>query len=237
MRSAGQLARVPWRIFALLAVTLALQVGFWSQSHQLRLPISTVDPAPPEALARIIGLGDAQFYYRAGGMWLQNMGDGGGAYTPLRQLDYSRLSEWFELLLAMDDRADYVPMLAGFYYGNTDEPEQARKVAVFLRRVALRNPQLHWRWLAHAVYLARHKVKDMDLALQMAKQLAVLNVPDIPIWTRQMPAFILATVGEQEAARDILQALLESDTRIDPAERRFMLNYIEKYLNSGVSGK
>ncbi len=237
MRNEGQLSRVPFRVFALVAVTLAMQIGFWSQNHSVRLPVSNVDPAPPETLARIIGLGDPQFYYRAGGMWLQNMGERGNDVLPLQQLNYDRLSQWFDLLLAMDDRANYVPMLAGFYYGYTPDPEQARKVALFLRRAALKHPELHWRWLAHAVYLARHRVKDMDLALEMANQLAALPVPDMPIWTRQMNAFILAKVGDREAARDILEALLASDTRIDPAERRFIIDYIEKNLKSGFPVK
>jgi len=230
MRRDGKLSRVPLRAYLLLALSFALQIGFWSQTHQIKLPVSGAGPAPTVAMARVLGLGDAQFYYRAGGFWLQNSGDGGGGYLPLRDLNYDHLRQWFELLLKTDARADYVPVLAGFYFGNTPEPQQARTVALFLRDVARRDPARHWRWLAHAIYLARHRAGDMDLALEFANELAALPGADLPVWTRQMNAFILAKVGEREAARDILEALLASDPNIDPAEQRFMRQYIDKNL-------
>lgn len=202
----------------------------------MRLPIGAVDPAPTEAAARVIGLGDAQFYYRSGGMWLQNTGNEGGETMPLRQFDYDRLAQWFDLLLAMDARGQYVPVLAGFVFGLTPDPEQARKVAVFLRIVALANPERQWRWLAHAIYLARHRVKDVPWALGMARELAALPGTDLPIWTRQMAAFILADTGEKEAARDILEALMASDPHIEPTELFFMRQYIENKLKPGDTG-
>lgn len=226
----GKSGRVPARLYALLAVLIGLQVAFWGQTHSVRLPVAGVDPAPSDAVARVIGLGDPQFYYRAGGLWLQNMGDEGGDVTPLRQLDYDRLGQWFGLLHAMDTRAEFVPVLAGYYYALSPDPEQVRKVAMFLRQVALIEPQRQWRWLAQAVYLARHRVKDMTWALALAQELAALPVQDLPIWTRQMSAFILADVGDREAARDILEALMASDPNLDPAELNFMRHYIEMNL-------
>lgn len=229
----GKLRRVAPLLYLALAATLGLQLAFWSCTHAVRLPIGAVDPAPNEAVARIIGLGDAQFYYRASGMWLQNAGSEGGAATPLRKLDYDHLAQWFDLLLAMDARGEYVPVLAGFVFGQTPDPEQARKVARFLRLVALANPERQWRWLAHAIYLARHRVRDVPFALGMARELAALPGSDLPIWTRQMAAFILADTGEKEAARDILEALMASDPHIAPTEMFFMRQYIENKLKPG----
>ena len=45
-----------------------------------------------------------------------------------------------------------------------------------------------------------------------------------------MPAFVLTEVGEKEAARDLLRAIIESATQLSPAEVEFMQDYIDTRL-------
>ena len=53
--------------------------------------------------------------------------------------------------------------------------------------------------------------------------------PGLPIWTRQMPAFVLAKVGAKEAARDLMEAILE-DPNVPPEEQQFMREFIDERL-------
>ena len=59
--------------------------------------------------------------------------------------------------------------------------------------------------------------------------LAALDAPGLPIWTRQMPAFVLAKVGAKEAARDLMEAILE-DPNVPPEEQEFMRAFIDERL-------
>ena len=157
MGGQGKLRHVPrFYILALLA-GLAGQLLFWSQAHDLRIPWSGVSLAPTPAAARITGLGDTQFYYRAAGLGLQNMGDWAGELTPLVAYDYGRLAGWFTLLSQMDPKSQYVPSFAAYYFGQSRDPDQVRQIIGYLQQLAVENPQQHWRWLAYGAYLARYQ--------------------------------------------------------------------------------
>jgi hypothetical protein len=188
-------------------------------------------PSPPtEALAPLLTLGDDQLFYRIAAFGLQNMGDGGGRATPLAHHDYGRLEAWLRLLDRLDPQADYAPTLAGYYFGQSPKPDDLRRIVAYLTAVGARDPARHWRWLAHAVYLARHRLHDVDLALAVARHLAGLAGTEAPLWVRQMPAFVLADVGEREAARDLLETILATDRNLSAGEIVFMRHFIDQRL-------
>jgi hypothetical protein len=230
MGGTGKLKNVPRRFFLALAAAFALQLLFWSQTRNFAPPVIRTDAAPSPAMARIAALGDVQFYYRAAGLGLQTMGDWAGQLTPLKQYDYGRLAGWFTLLSQLDPRSHYVPSLAAYYFGLSHDPSQVRQVIGYLRHIGVENPQQNWNFLAYAVYLARYRVKDTQLALELAGELAALKAEGLPAWTRQLPAFVLADAGEKEAARTILEAILASTPDLDPAEQYFIRDYITRRL-------
>lgn len=230
MGKEGKLKHVPRPYIIGLAAALIVQIAFWSQAHVIRIPWAGVSIAPSPAIAAVLGLGDRQLYYRAATFGLQGMGDWAGEMTPLVQYDYARLAGWFTLLSKMDPASHYAPSLAAYYFGASRDPGQVRQIIPYLRQLAGSNPEKHWRWMAYSVYLARYRVKDPILALEISQQLAVLPVADMPIWTRQLPAFVLADAGEREAARDILEAILATTPDLHPSERYFMRDYIDSRL-------
>ncbi|MCK9991582.1 MAG: hypothetical protein Dbin4_00102 [Alphaproteobacteria bacterium] len=235
MGGEGKLRHVPPPFIAALIVALAAQILFWSEAQNIRIPWSGVELAPTPIAARATALGDTQFYYRTAGLGLQNMGDWAGEMTPLAQYDYGRLRGWFRLLSQMDPESQYAPSLAAYYYGFSPDPDDVRQVIGYLQEIAADKPRAHWRWLAYSVYLARYRVKDPQLGLALARQLAALPVADMPVWTRQLPAFVLADAGEKEAAKDILEAILATTPDLHPAEQFFIRNYIATRL--GFSSK
>lgn len=217
---------------ALIAVLVAaaLQAAFWSQTRDLRAGWQGVPPPPPPEVARVLAFGDGQFLYRNATFALQNMGDEGGRVTPLKDYDYERLGRWFALLDEFDPKSNYLPVLVGYYFSQSQNTEDVRVVVDYLTGIATRDPKRNWRWLAHAVYLARHRIGDMRLALDLAYRLAGLDVSGLPIWTKQMPAFVLAEVGDKEAARDIMEVILKTDPNLSAEEVNFMRGFIDRRL-------
>lgn len=221
---------IPRGALAAVLITMGLQAAFWWQTRDVRAGWEGVPPAPSSRVAKGLALGDGQFLYRAATFVLQNMGDEGGRVTPLKDYDYQRLGQWFFLLDQFDPISEFLPVLVGYYYSQSQDPDDVRVVISFLAHIAIRDPERNWRWLAHAIYLARHRVGDMNLALSLAYRMAAIKSPGVPIWARQMPAFVLAEVGEKEAARDLMEAILDSRPDLDPSEIQFMRDFIDNQL-------
>ena len=213
-----------------LTVACLGQAGFWYASHDLGPRLDILPELPSDQAVRAVAFGDNQFVFRLFGLHLQNAGDSTGHFTPLADYDYGRLSRWFDLEDRLDPVSDYVPAIAGYYYGLTPRLVDVRPVVTYLSRHAARDPAHKWRWLARATYLANHRLKDQALALQVARQLASVNGPDVPPWTRQMPAFILRQMGDKEAARAVLDALLATDPNLPEQEKEFMRRYEDRFL-------
>jgi hypothetical protein len=213
----------------LLAALLAHGALAWHH-RTLQAGWPGVPSPPPAALAPLLTLGDDQLFYRGAAFGLQNMGDRGGRAMPLAHYDYGRLEGWLHLLDRLDRQADYAPTLAGYYFGQSPVADDLRRIVAYLTAVGARDPVRHWRWLAHAVYLARHRLHDVGLALAVARHLAGLAGNEAPLWVRQMPAFVLADVGEREAARDLLETILATDRSLSAGEIVFMRHFIDQRL-------
>jgi len=218
------------RVFPVLLAALVAHGALAWHHRTVQAGWPGVPSPPPAALAPLLALGDDQLFYRGAAFGLQNMGDGGGRATPLAHYDYGRLEAWLRLLDELDPQADYAPTLAGYYFGQSPVPDDLRRIVAYLRTIGARDPARHWRWLAHAVYLARHRLHDVALALAVARHLAGLAGTEAPLWVRQMPAFVLADVGEREAARDLLETILATDRNLSAGEIVFMRHFIDQRL-------
>jgi hypothetical protein len=216
-------------VLAVLGLALVGQLVFWQQTAALR-PDYEIIPVPPSPLAvSAMAFGDRQGLYRLLAHELQDFGDTGGRVTPLLNYDYDRVLTWLRVLDGLDDRSDYSLALASYLFGQISDPRRASMMAGYVRDRAMLDPVRNWRWLAQAVYIARHHAHDMRMALVIARDLAAVPDPSLPMWTRQMPAFVLAGVGDTEAARDLMGAILGSSSNISPEERNFMRGFIASH--------
>ena len=223
----GDKARIPVIFYILLLATLAAQVGVWTQLRTKQAAWGNVPPAPSERVATMWMLGDRQMAYRTIGIMLQNMGDSGGRVTRLQDYNYTRLGRWFMLEHALDERSNFMPLLAAYYFGATPEAKDLDPVIDYLSLVGESSYSAKWRWLSQAVYLARFKQNDQDKALRLSYKLADMYKPGMPAWVVQMPAFILAQKGDQEAAYDLAIQILKDDSQnMHPNEINFMVDYI-----------
>lgn len=217
------------RTYAILFLMLALNFGLWSITHHARGKWGGVPPAPSEATATLMTLSDPQFSYRTGALTLQNIGDTGGRSTALRLYNYQKLSSWFWLLNKLDPDANYVPMTVAYYYGAVaNQPEKMRYIVDFLAEIGKNPDGVKWRWLAHAVFLARYKLNDLEYALELAYTLADMEPSGdyLPLWARHMPAFVLTAIGEKDAARALIEGVMLTGKDINPKEMFFMKDYL-----------
>jgi len=227
--------RVKIGVNVFLTAAVFLNIAVWIGSSDIFAKWDGVPPVPSHGAAVIMGMGDAQFSYRFGALTLQELGDGGGQTTALKDYNYEDLGKWFALLDGLDPAADHVPMVAAYYFGGTLVPNDVRVVYDYLARVGNNPHGQKWRWLVHAIFMARHRLYDNDLALDLAYKLSKMQLVDdeMPVWAKQMPAFVLADKGEKDDARRLVEDLLMSSDKIHPNEVGFMEYYLVHQL--GVS--
>ncbi len=237
----GMAARkIPYGALMIVISFFLAQIGFsyglrigqhalWPGTKTFKPELAIVMPPPTARTVKAIAFGDEQFYFRMLSFLLQNAGDTYGRATPLKDYDYTVLYAWWLLLDALDAQSNIIPALASYYYSASQESlRDVPYVVRYLEQHADRYPAVKWWWYAQAAYLARHKLHDMDLALRLANKLA--NIPKevkMPLWARQMPAFIHEAKGELEEAYIIIRDILDNYQDIPEGEINYMLYFIK----------
>lgn len=210
-----------------LAITLFLNIVFWFSIRDVQARWENVPPPPSEKFASAYGLGDKSLAYRTNGLMIQNMGDTGGRLTSLVDYDFERLTKWFFLQDYLDEKSNYTPYLAAFYFGSVQDPQKYRPVLPYLTEVGMRPYGQKWRWLVHAVQITKDKLQDNEKALELAQLLAQSKHPDMPNWVQQMPVFVLTDKGQKEAAYALMLEILKSSSEnMHPNEIYSMRIYI-----------
>ncbi len=152
-------------------------------------------------------------------------------------IDYDLLVDWLQQISDLHVGSEYPMLLASRIYTQTASPERLRKMIDFIEQRFDDDPQLHWRRLAEACLIARHKLQDLELALRLAEKLAAQPASvEMPRWARDFEFLLLSEMNEFEAAIAIIQALLQSGSIEDVDERRFLreklLDFQQKLLDS-----
>lgn len=225
-------ARSQYATLAPVFIALFINIALWFWSKDIYAKWDGVPPPPGKAGALAASLGDASLAYRAFGLMLQNLGDVGRDVTPLKGYNYVLLHDWFMLLHQLDPISDHMPMVAAYYFGGTRVPKDVREVIDYLAVAGEVRVGEKWRWLAHAAYLAQHRLGDTDMALDFAYKLTRMNQEGIemPQWARQMPAFVLVSKGDNDAARSLMTNMLVTDTTQHPEEVEFMKSFLIERL-------
>lgn len=212
-----------------LYLALLAQITLWFYTRNIKPEMYIVPPVPGATEVQALSFGDNQFYFRVLAFQIQNAGDTFGRFTALKQYDYKKLSMWFTLLDSLDRESNFIPALASYYFSQTQNTSDVRYVIDYLVAHSEHDLQKNWWWMAQAVYLAQHRLKDKHLALELAYKLAAIP-GDLPIWARQMPAFIHEDLGEKEAALAIIMGIAENVENLSPGEINFMNYFIKDRL-------
>ncbi len=220
---------IPLWVLPTLLIALIIQI-VW---HNVRpAPLAQVIdlPTPPtNEQLNVASFGDPVAFSKLTMLWLQAHDNQPGISIPFRKLDYTVLVQWLESTLALDPRSHYPLLSAVRVFGEVPVPEKQRQMLAFVEQEFHKDPDHRWQWLAHAAFVAKHRLKDQQLALKFAKSLTEKATGEnVPSWAKQMQIFLLEDMGEIESAKVLLGGLLESGQITDPHEQAFLYQRLKE---------
>lgn len=216
--------------YALLAgFFFLLQVGFWWPTHRMIPDMGVVPDVSTERALNVMSFGDEEFMFRVMAFRLNNAGDTFGRFTALYKYDLKKVYDWFTLLDKFDNKANILPYIGAYYFSSTQKKSDVKYIVQYLKEHSEGRLSTKWWWRTQAVYLALHKLKDPEWALELARPLE--NAEGIPFWARQLPAFVHEQRGEFGDALSIVEAILKNADDIPPSELRFMYYFVKDRLN------
>jgi hypothetical protein len=238
MRDERPVKSVPAAVWGLLAFGLAVQVLWQGVVKDTGRFAEELPPAPRREALRIASFGEPEAAARVGMVYLQSFDLGGTNAHPYRNLDYSRLVGWLSAILALDPRSDYPLFAASRVYAEVPDPARMRIMLEFVHKAFLRDPDRRWASLAHAALLAKHRLRDLQLARRYAADLQrFITDASVPLWATQMEVFILEDMNELEAARIMLGGLLASGKVTDSGEAVFLKRRLEELEEKAGTAK
>ncbi len=218
---------VPTSVKYFLLLALMLQL-LW---HSLQEPVVAIaeDLAPPLPARTYVmsSLGEPIAVSKFLNLWLQAFDNQPGASISFHQLNYPRLTKWLDTILELDPEGHYPMLVAARVYGSIQDPEKQRIMTEYVFYKFNENPNKYWRWLAHVVITAKHELKDNDLALKYANALVEKATgKNVPYWAKDMKIIVLEDMGEVEAAKILVGALIDSGEITDTYELNFLTQKI-----------
>jgi hypothetical protein len=233
------IAHVPKPVLALLAAGIALQL-LWHLSLPPPKARAEELPQPPAAAAiKLMSLGEPIAAAKILMLQLQAFDFQSGSRVSYQQLDYAKVQAWLSLILELDPAGQYPLLAASRLYAEVSDEAKQRGMLDFVYQQYLHDPNRRWPWLAHATFLAKHRLKDITLARKYAAALQkYTTAKDVPPWATTMEIFILEDLNELETARIMIAGLLASGRITDRGELHFLngrLQEIEERMKSGGS--
>jgi hypothetical protein len=231
------ISEVPRLVVALLGLALAVQVTLKTVGPQPRARAEDLPRAPGIAALRLASFGEPIAFAKALMLYLQAYDYQSGSKVPYRDLDYDRLEAWLGRILELEPQGQYPLLAASRLYAEVPIEAKQRSMLEFVYREFLLDPNRRWPWLAHATVIAKHRLHDLPLALRYARAIQqYATAADVPLWAKQMQAFILEDMNELEAARLVIGGYIQSGAVKDPAELKFLdgrLKELEAKAHSG----
>ena len=162
-------------------------------------------------------------------LWLQAFDNQPGISIPFRQLDYNKVIQWLSLVLELDPAGQYPLLMASRVYGEVADNSRKKLMLEFVYNRFFEDPNRRWPSLAHAVFVAKYKLKDFQLAFKYADALAEnVTAKNVPFWVKEMHIYVLEDMGELESAKVLIGGLLESGSIEDEHEIRFLQDRLQQ---------
>jgi hypothetical protein len=241
MRDERPLSHVSAPVLALLAAGLALQIGLHAVAPEPEAKAQDLTQPPAISLLRLASLGDPIALAKILMLQLQAFDYQSGTKIPYKDLDYTRLEGWLARILELDPAGQYPLLAAARLYAEMPREAKQRSMMDFIYRQYFLDPNRRWPWLAHATFLAKHRLKDMGLALKYAAALQkYTTAKDVPAWATTIEIFIREDMNELETARIMIGGLLASGKVTDRGELIFLngrLREIEERMKQGAGKK
>jgi hypothetical protein len=202
---------------------VAAQVGWQALRARPLAHGADLPRAPSGFLLRVASFGEPEFAARIAMLYLQAFDLAGDNAVPYQHLDYERVISWLRAVLEIDPRSGYALFSAARIYAENPDASKCRAMLEFLHDAFLLDPDRRWPWLAHAALVAKHRLRDLPLALRYARAIdGAVRDPQAPLWAKHMQIFILEDMNELEAAKVMLGGLIASGRVREPNELHFL---------------
>ncbi len=161
-----------------------------------------------------------------------------GRHENYQNLDYNILSDWLLTLYQLNTTSGYPAFLASRVYSQAVDKQKIRMMIDVIDKMFDQNPVLNWRRMTEATLLAKHQLKDLKLAFQLAEKVSALPASiDLPYWARDMKLILLDELNQLESAQLLISSMLQSGAVTDRDEIRFLqsrlLKIQQQMLNDG----
>jgi hypothetical protein len=233
---ARPIAAVPWAARLTLTLALVAQIAWQGAALKPVAAASQLSRPLDLSLSRVVSLGEPIAFAELLVLYLQAFDNQPGISVPFRELDYDAVEAWLQTALALDPSSQYPLMMAAHLYAQVPDEGKQRRMLAFVHREFLRDPERRWRWLAHAAIIAKHRLKDMPLALSYAEDIT-RHASSAQNWAKQMRIFILEDMGEVESAAVLLGGLLAGGEVTDSAEIHFLTERLAALKSAEKSSK
>ncbi len=224
--SERSITSVPRWVIALFVAALLIHGGLRALEPRPQARAAALAPPWPAEVWRGVTLNEPVVAAQLLTLYLQAFDNQPGISIPFRELDYARVADWLKLILTLDPAAQYPLLLASHVYGQVSDESKQRQMCEFVQREFMHGPDARWRWLAHCAVMAKHRLKDMPLALRYAEDIT-RHARRASNWARQMRIFILEDMGEIDAATVLLGGLLAGNEISDARERNFLTERLQ----------
>lgn len=227
------LSTVPKPALLLLVLALLSQV-LWNYLQAPRKALASNLTAPPGiASMRLASFGEPIALAKLSMLYLQAFDNQAGIRVSFQQLDYTQVEAWLSRSLVLDPRSQYPLFAASQLYAEVNNEPKQRQILDFIYQQFLIDPNHRWKAMAHAANLARHRLKDMELAKKYSQAIRLhATSSEVPSWAKQMEIFLLEDMNELEQARILLGGLLQSGQISDPHEFKFLEQRLIELENS-----
>jgi hypothetical protein len=216
------LRAVPKRVILLLIIALILQISWHYQLPPPQVEIQVLAEPPSFELLRALALGEPIVMAKILMLWLQSFDNQAGQFISYQKINYTTLQQWLARILQLDPQSQYPLFAASHLYSNIPDVDKQRIMLEFVYQQFFTDPLHRWPWLAHVTVLAKHRLKDLPLALKYAEAIAHHANEEMPLWAQQMQIFILEDMGELERARLVIGGMLAGGKVTDPNELKFL---------------
>ena len=211
----------------LLPAFLLAQVGLSWGIRDVRPTLGILPDLPEQAALDALAFGDRQFLFRYLALELQNAGDNGGRVTPLRNYDYDKVVDWLDLLEDLDLTSHWPIAMANGYFGQTPKTEDVEPIIRYMQAHVAQEPERKWPWLVNGIYLARHRLRNDWVALDVAVQLASYDYDRMNSASLQMPMLVMDDLEQFGRAGRHMSALMQRrGSEFPPEDQLWMKDFI-----------
>lgn len=207
---------------AVLVAALAMQAAFAAWQPREWRAEQAIGAPPNAQVATLAAWGETRGAAYALSLVLQSFDTQAGEQQRLRAMRHDDTIAWLARAGEIAPSIGYDTFLATRIYGEVVPAVALRPLLAWVQARHAQAPDAHWTSLAHAVWIAGHRLGDKPLAADLARSLRERAGASVPTWALQMEGLLRADLDELDAARLLIGAMLDSGAITDAREQELL---------------